>query len=113
MYNCNDIVLLYNDQLLGDCRMHTIEVKAFGKLWFLFKEREWKQPKVVVLSEPMTADDLREELEIPAEDVEVVFVSHRVMPLSTLLKDGDQMAFVPPGIPTVHRFSLGFYSVKD
>lgn len=90
-----------------------IEVRAFGKLHFLFKERGWEMPINIEPSQNLTAEMLREKLDIPAEDVEVVFINHRVCSLSTFLKGGDRVAFVPPGVPTIHRFMLGFYSAKD
>lgn len=90
----------------------TVEVRAFGKLYFLFKERGWDIPKMIELAHPLTADQLREKLQIPATEVEVVFINHLVRPLSTPLHDGDRVAFVPPGIPTIHRFLMGFYDVR-
>jgi hypothetical protein len=93
--------------------MSGIEVRGFGKLYFLFKERGWDNPKNVVLSHPVTADGLREELDIAATDVEAVFINRLIQPLSTPLQDGDRVAFVPPGVPTIHRFMLGFYGAKE
>ena len=93
--------------------MSGIEVRGFGKLYFLFKERGWDNPRNVVLSHPMTAAGLREELDIAAADVEAVFINRLIQPLSTPLQDGDRVAFVPPGVPTIHRFMLGFYGAKE
>ena len=90
-----------------------IEVRAFGKLYFLFKERGWEQPKIIVSQGSPTAEELRKQLDIPAEDVEVVFVNHLVCPLATPLKEGDRVAFVPPGYPSIHRFNLGFYGARE
>ncbi len=91
----------------------TIEVLAFGKLHFLFAERNWPIPMTYELEKPLTADQLRVELDIPADDVEVVFVNRLLKPKSTLLKPGDRIAFVPPGVPSIHRFNLGFYEVRE
>ena len=93
--------------------MPEITVKAFAKLYFLFKERGWDNPQTYRFEHPMTADKLRKELDIPKEDVEVVFINSLIRPLSTTLQDGDQVAFVPPGIPSVHRFWLGFYGARE
>ena len=93
--------------------MSGIDVRGFGKLYFLFKERGWDNPKKVILSQPMTARELRDMLEIPAADVDAVFINHLIKPLSTPLQDGDRVGFVPPGIPTIHRFMLGFYGAKE
>ena len=93
--------------------MAALEVRAFGKLYFLFKERNWPDPLFYEPEASLTAEELREKLDIPAEDVEVVFINRLVKPLSTTLYDGDRVAFVPPGVPTIHRFNLGFYGVKE
>jgi len=42
-----------------------------------------------------------------------VFINFRICPLSTLLQDGDRVSFVPPGVPSLHRFWLGFYGAKE
>ena len=92
--------------------MSAIEVRAFGKLHFLFKERGWPSP-LTLFDIPATVDQLRDQLNIPAEDVEAVFVNRVIRPLSTPLSAGDRVAFVPPGVPSIHRFNLGFYDVKE
>ena len=61
---------------------------------------------------PLTARQLRDQLAIPSDDVEVVFINRLIKPLDTVLTDGDRVAFVPPGVPSIHRFNLGFYDVK-
>jgi hypothetical protein len=93
--------------------MSNLEVRAFGKLHFLFGERNWPIPLHYEYQEPITADQLRKELEIPAADVEVVFINRIIKPLSTVLQPGDRVSFVPPGVPSIHRFNLGFYEVKE
>ncbi len=93
--------------------MMGIEVRAFGKLSLLFKERGWSNPTIYAAGGPLTAGELRERLELPSENVEAVFVNHSIRPFSTLLKEGDRVAFVPPGIPSIHRFNLGFYAAKE
>ncbi len=93
--------------------MPEITVKAFARLYFLFKERGWENPQLYSFDQPLTADELREKLEIPREDVEVVFINSLIRPLSSSLHDGDVVAFVPPGIPSVHRFWLGFYGARE
>jgi len=94
--------------------MGVMEVRAFGKLYFLFRERDWPVPLIYKMeSEAMTAAELRDKLEIPSEDVEAVFINRLIRPLSTKLKPGDRIAFVPHGIPSIHRFNLGFYAAKQ
>lgn len=94
--------------------MAVMEVRAFGKLYFLFKEREWPNPLLYKMEEDLlTAEELREKLEIPSNDVEAVFINRLIRPLSTRLQPGDRVAFVPPGVPSIHRFNLGFYDAKE
>jgi len=89
--------------------MATIEVRAFAKLSLIFKERGWDNPLSISFSHPMTADELRQELDLPTHQVEAVFINHKVQPFSSLLQGGERVAFVPHGVPSVHRFWLGFY----
>ncbi len=93
--------------------MTGIEIRAFGKLSMLFKERGWPNPGTCDLETPLTAGELRDKLALPPADVEAVFVNHSIRPFSTPLKKGDRVAFVPPGIPSIHRFNLGFYAAKE
>lgn len=92
--------------------MPGIEVRAFGRLYFLFKERGWPDPLVYHPREPITAGQLRDELNLPVDGVEAVFINRRVCPFSTRLREGDRVAFIPPGIPTIHRYNLGFYEME-
>lgn len=93
--------------------MVDIEVRAFGKLYFLLKDRGWPCPLYHPGTQDMTARDLLDTLKIPREEVEAVFINHRVMPLSAPVHPGDRVAFVPPGTPSVHRFNLGFYAARE
>lgn len=93
--------------------MFTIEVRAFGKLQTLFEERGWPIPLYHEAETPLSVEELRQQLKIPQEHVEAAFVNRLIKPLSTLLQDKDRVAFVPPGVPTIHRFNLGFYEAKE
>lgn len=93
--------------------MIKVEVRAFGKLQLLFGKRGWQNPVTREFEEPLTAKELCQTLDIPIEDVEAVFINRDVKPLSTTLRDGDRVSYVPPGIPSIHRFNLGFYDAKE
>ncbi len=93
--------------------MVTFAIRGFGKLHRLFSEREWSNPLHYETEGSLTAADLIKKLDLPADDVEVVFINRLIKPLSTLLQDGDRVSFVPPGVPSIHRFNLGFYDVKE
>ena len=93
--------------------MDTFAVRGFGKLHRLFSEREWSNPLHYETEGSLTAADLIKKLNLPEDDVEVVFINRLIKPLSTPLQDGDRVSFVPPGVPSIHRFNLGFYDVKE
>ncbi|WP_243137102.1 MoaD/ThiS family protein [Desulfofundulus thermobenzoicus] len=92
--------------------MAGVELRAFGPLMMLFAQRGWPLPYLVAIVPGDTPAGLVQRLDIPAEQVEVVFVNGRVVPLNHPLQDGDRVALVPPGIPSIHRVMLGFYSKK-
>lgn len=93
--------------------MLTFEVRVFGKLQSLFEERKWPQPMHYESEESITAEQLRQKLDINKEDVEAAFINRTIKPLSTKLQDKDRVSFVPPGVPSIHRFNLGFYEAKE
>jgi sulfur carrier protein ThiS len=93
--------------------MHKIEVRGFGKLQILFRERGWENPFSYEAEEPLSAEELCRKLDLPAGDVEAVFINRTIRPFSTILSDGDRVSFVPPGIPSIHRYNLGFYEAKE
>lgn len=90
-----------------------IEVRGFGKLQLLFSERGWENPFTYESEETLTVESLREKLDLPDGDVEAVFINRTIKPFSTMLSDGDRVSFVPPGIPSIHRFNLGFYEARE
>lgn len=93
--------------------MVTFAVRGFGKLHRLFSERNWSNPLHYETEGSLTAADLINRLALPEAEVEAVFINRVIKPLSTPLQDGDRVSFVPPGVPSIHRFNLGFYAVKE
>jgi sulfur carrier protein ThiS len=93
--------------------MAAFAVRGFGKLHRLFSERGWSNPHHYETEGSLTAAELMNKLALPEDDVEVVFINRLIKPLSTPLQDGDRVSFVPPGVPSIHRFNLGFYDVKE
>ncbi|NPA74215.1 MAG: MoaD/ThiS family protein [Epsilonproteobacteria bacterium] len=41
------------------------------------------------------------------EDVEAVFLNGKVVPKTSIMRDGDRVALVPPGTPGSYRLTLG------
>ena len=88
----------------------TIEVRGFLQLDRLFKKRNWPVPLLIDLEKPITGIALAEKLEIPTDEVEILFVNGSAQSLHCVIQPGDRVAFVPPGCPGPYRMALGFYS---
>ena len=91
----------------------TIEVRGFLHLYKVFKEKGWPIPLIIALEEPTTGAQLAEKLEIPLDEIEVVFVNGFAQALDYPIRPGDRVAFVPPGCPGPYRLALGFYAKKS
>ena len=86
-----------------------IELHAFMFLQKLFHERHWENPTHVELAGEMSGTELLKQLNIAADRVEVIFVNHIAYPAHhAVIKAGDRVALVPPGVPGPHRYLLGF-----
>ena len=72
------------------------------------------ESKVTVTIAPSgcTALELANELELPLDKVEAVFVNHLVYALDHLIKPGDRVAFIPTGVPGPYRLLIGIASAK-
>lgn len=78
----------------------TIELCGFMWLSDLFKERHWANPQRFDVEDEMTGRELLAQLAIPAEQVGVMFVNHRVFePTAARIRPGDRVALVSPGAP--------------
>lgn len=88
----------------------TIEVRGFLHLNKVFKDRNWPTPLIYALAGPISGAELAEKLEIPLDEIEIVFVNGFAQSLDFLIQPGDRIAFVPPGCPGPYRIALGFYS---
>lgn len=87
-----------------------VVVRMFGALHSLRRSRGL--PATVELELPpegRTAQEIAEELELPLERIEAVFINHRTYDLDHRIRPGDRLAFVPPGVPGPHRFCLGIH----
>jgi len=62
---------------------------------------------IMELPDNYTPNKLIKELGYSEGEVEFVFINGKVLPKDTILKDGDRVAFVPPGTPGSYRLLLG------
>jgi hypothetical protein len=84
-------------------------IDAFMGLQDLFRVRGWNRPKTLALSAPVSGAELLARLDIPEEQVEVIFVNRVAYPLGEArIAPGDRVALCPPGVPGPHRVLLGF-----
>jgi len=86
-----------------------IELHAFMGLADLFRERQWSNPHDFALDHETSGAELLDALDIPRSGVEVIFVNRRAIAADcAVIRPGDRVALVPPGVPGPHRVLLGF-----
>lgn len=87
-----------------------IDIVGFMDLSSLFRSRGWTSPHRLPLDAPMTGPELLALLDVPDEAVECFFVNHLAIGVErAVVKPGDRVALVPPGVPGPHRYSLGIW----
>ena len=86
-----------------------IELHAYMGLADLFRQRAWSNPYSYALEKEATGPELLQALDIGRERVEVIFVNRKAYAADiAVIRPGDRVALVPPGVPGPHRFLLGF-----
>jgi hypothetical protein len=87
----------------------TIELRAFMDLADVFRQRRWTMPCDYPLDRELTGPELLDRLSIDPKRVEVIFVNRKAFAADrAVIRPGDRVALVPPGVPGPHRFLLGF-----
>lgn len=76
--------------------MIIVEVKLFATLRRHFPELEVGEAMSVELPEDATVGQLLKELELPEEQVKVIFVNGTVRKEDYRLSDGDEVGIFPP-----------------
>jgi hypothetical protein len=90
--------------------MGKVYVKMFGVLHTFRKDQGLpSEAEVEVPDSGITAKLLAENMGLPLDMIEGVFLDHRIHPLSIIVNPGDSIAYAPRGIPGPHRFTLGIY----
>lgn len=83
-------------------------VRMFGALHSFRKDLGLpSQAEVSVPDEGCTAAAIARHLQLPMEKIEAVFVNHKAYSLDHEVHPGDQVAFVPTGVPGPGRMLLG------
>lgn len=87
----------------------TIELHGFMGLAKVFRDRQWSNPHAFPLDRETTGPELLALLDVEPQAVEVMFVNRKAYAADTaVVRPGDRVALVPPGVPGPHRFLLGF-----
>jgi hypothetical protein len=90
-----------------------IELWGLMGLIKVFAERSWSRPYYFALARETTGPELLEQLDIPQDQVEVIFVNRVAFPRATaVIHPGDRVALAPPGVPGPYRVLLGFKNKK-
>ena len=89
-------------------------VRMFGCLHTHRKDRGLESTVTVTIPHSgRTGLELAQELELPLEKVEAIFVNHLVYPLDHRIQPGDRVAFIPTGVPGPYRLLIGIASGKS
>ncbi len=88
----------------------TIEVRGFLHLDGVFRKKNWPVPLIIDLEKPITGTELAGKLDIPMDEIEIIFINGVAQSMNYPIQPGDRVAFVPPGCPGPYRIHLGFYA---
>lgn len=90
-----------------------IELIAFMGLRQLFKDRGWSIPHFLEVNSDMTGEELLGFLSIDSAKVESLIVNRSAIAVEdAVIRPGDRVALVPPGVPGPHRLLLGIHGQK-
>lgn len=91
----------------------SVEIVGFMDMAGVFRARGWASPHLLPLAAPIDGVTLLRLLDVPDEAVECLFVNHfAIGPADAVVRPGDRVALVPPGVPGPHRYSLGIRQRK-
>lgn len=76
--------------------MITLQVKLFATLRRQFPDLDIGEAMAVGVSEGTTVGELLQELELPEEQVKIVFVNNTIRKENYELTDGDEVGVFPP-----------------
>ncbi len=72
-----------------------VEVRVFATLRKYVPGLGVGEPKILDLPKGTTFKDLRDQLELPPEEVRVIMRNGRHVELDELIADGDRVAYIP------------------
>lgn len=88
----------------------TVDIVGFMDLATLFRARGWSSPHRLALDATVDGPTLLRLLDVDEAAVECLFVNHFAHGVAAaVIRPGDRVALVPPGVPGPHRYSLGIW----
>ncbi len=93
---------------------NTIELHGYLFLHDTFRQRGWTNPRRLTVETETPALELLAQLDIPEENVGVIFVNGKAHPRTrAVIRPGDRVALVSPGAPMFmdlgsHEKAYGF-----
>ena len=75
--------------------MIKIELRLFATLRKYLPELGVGEPKIIELPVGTSFDELREQLELPLEEVKVIMRNGIQTELDEIIEDGDRIAYIP------------------
>lgn len=86
-------------------------IRLYGGLFTLRRERGLPtHADLWIPPEGISGFELADRLELPLDRIEGIFCNHKAYGLDHVVHAGDQIAFIPTGVPGPHRYSLGIYN---
>ncbi len=77
--------------------MAIITFRAFSQLREAFREKGVHSARALEIPDAITVIELVQLYGFDSEEIEAVFINHKVVPKSTTIHDGDRVSLVPPG----------------
>lgn len=92
-------------------RTPNTSIRLYGNLHTLRRQRGLPTTAEVWIPDSgCSAQQIAEELDLPLDRIEGVFCNHRAFGLDHFLHPGDEVAFIPTGVPGPHRFLLSIHA---
>lgn len=94
--------------------MKKVTVRMLGALEVRMKEQGLSPELEVEVPEGgMRAAAIADQIEIPRDMIEAVFINGRAKPVEEVVFPGDRLVILPPGIPGPYRVLLGITGTKN
>ena len=77
--------------------MAVITFRAFSQLKEAFRKKGVQNARALEIPDAITVIELVQLYGFDPEEIEAVFINHKVVPKTTTIHDGDRVSLIPPG----------------